>query len=86
MAWRHAVPTRLVAEMGAAFLCATAGIEDSTIENSAAYIRGWLDYVTSDPRALIVAGAQAHKAADYILGWAGIDKVEAEAEAVEAGV
>ena len=34
----------------------------------------------SDPKALIVAGAQAQKAADYILGWAGVEEVEAAAE------
>ena len=76
----------LVAEMGAAFLCATAGIDDPTVQNSAAYIQGWLKYLTSDPRALVIAGAQAQKAADFILGSAGIEQVEAEAEPAEASV
>ena len=66
----------LVAEMGAAFLCAAAGIDDPTIENSAAYLRGWLKYLSSDPKALIIAGAQAQKAADYIQGWAGVEEAE----------
>ena len=66
----------LVAEMGAAFLCAESGIDDPTIENSAAYLRGWLKYLSSDPKALIIAGAQAQKAADYILGWAGVEEAE----------
>ena len=70
----------LVAEMGAAFLCATAGIEDPTLQDSASYIDGWLNCLRSDPKALIVAGAQAQKAADYILGWAGVEEVEAAAE------
>ena len=74
----------LVAEMGAAFLCAAAGIQDPTIDNSAAYIRGWLKYLSSDPKALLVAGAQAQKAADYILGWAGVEQVEAAEELAEA--
>ena len=74
----------LVAEMGAAFLCAEAGIIDPTIQNSAAYIAGWLKYVKSDPKALIVAGAQAQKAADHVLGWAGVEQVEAPAELAEA--
>ena len=86
MAWRHAVPTRLVAEMGAAFLCATAGIEDPTLQNSSAYIDGWLKRLRSDPRALIVAGAQAQKAADFIRGWAGVEEVEAAEERAEAEV
>ena len=74
----------LVAEMGAAFLCAAAGIEDPTIQNSASYLESWLKFLRSDPRALIVAGAQAQKAADFILGSAGVEEVEAEAEQVEA--
>ena len=32
----------LIAEMGAAFLCAEAGISPAVIENQAAYIQGWL--------------------------------------------
>jgi antirestriction protein ArdC len=32
----------LVAELGSLFLCAEAGIE-STLDNSAAYLKGWLD-------------------------------------------
>ena len=74
----------LVAEMGAAFLCAEAGIDDPTIQNSAAYIKGWLKYLKSDPKALVIAGAQAQKAADFILGWAGVEKVEAAEELAEA--
>ena len=74
----------LTAEMGAAFLCAQAGIDDPTIENSAAYLQGWLKYLSTDPKALLVAGAQAQKAADFVLGWAGVEAVEAEAEVAEA--
>ena len=70
----------LVAEMGAAFLCATAGIDDPTLQDSASYIESWLTFLRSDPKALIVAGAQAQRAADFILGCAGIEEVEAEAE------
>ena len=66
--------------MGAAFLCAEAGIDNPTIDNSAAYLQGWLKYLKSDPRALLIAGAQAQKAADYIQGWAGVEEAEAEAE------
>jgi antirestriction protein ArdC len=32
----------LVAEMTAAMLCGVTGITQETIENSAAYLRGWL--------------------------------------------
>ena len=74
----------LVAEMGAAFLCAAAGIQDPTIENSASYLQGWLKYLSSDPKVLLVAGAQAQKAADYVLGRAGVEEVEAAEESAEA--
>jgi len=58
----------LVAEMGAGFLCAHAGIESATLENSAAYIQSWLRVLKDDRRAVIVAAGQAQKAADFILG------------------
>jgi antirestriction protein ArdC len=56
----------LVAEMGSAFLCAEAGIE-STFENSAAYLNGWLRTIKEDRRAVVVAAGAAQRAADYIL-------------------
>jgi len=60
----------LVAEMGAAYLCGIAGIENVTIENSAAYIAGWKSKL-SDPdnkKWLVSAGSKAQKAVDHILG------------------
>ena len=57
----------LVAEIGAAFLCGHAGIENTTIENSASYLAGWLKALKNDKTLLIHAAAQAQKAADYIL-------------------
>jgi len=53
--------------MGAAFLCGQCGIEQSTLENSAAYIGGWLKALKNDKTLLVHAAAQAQKAADYIL-------------------
>ncbi|BFH18205.1 hypothetical protein J6TS7_29510 [Paenibacillus dendritiformis] len=58
----------LVAEIGAAMLCAVAGIDNSTIENSAAYIGGWLRKLKEDKKLIVQAAGQAQKAADYILG------------------
>jgi len=56
----------LVAEMGAAFLCGFAGIEHATIDNSAAYIQGWLKKLKNDKKLVIIAAAQAQKAVNYI--------------------
>lgn len=69
----------LVAEMGAAFLCGFTGIENVTIENSAAYIQGWLRELKNDKTLLIHAGAQAQKAADFILNIQG-GEINAEIE------
>jgi antirestriction protein ArdC len=57
----------LVAEMGAAFLAGLTGIEQVTIENSAAYLNAWIRRLKGDPKLVISAAAQAQKAADHIL-------------------
>jgi antirestriction protein ArdC len=56
----------LVAEMGAAFLCADLGITPETREDHAAYIETWLMVLKSDKRAIFIAAAHAQKAADYL--------------------
>ncbi|MFY0762172.1 zincin-like metallopeptidase domain-containing protein [Metabacillus dongyingensis] len=58
----------LIAEMGAAMLCGVAGIDNSTIENSASYIASWIRALKNDNRLVLQAAAQAQKASDYILG------------------
>ena len=57
----------LVAEFGASMLCGFAGIEHQTIENSAAYIQGWLKVLKNDQKLAIMAAGQAQRAADFIL-------------------
>ncbi|WP_025692643.1 ArdC family protein [Paenibacillus zanthoxyli] len=58
----------LVAEIGAAMLCGVAGIDNSTIENSAAYVGSWLRKLKEDKKLIVQAAGQAQKAADHILG------------------
>ncbi|MFS0841322.1 ArdC family protein [Paenibacillus sp. 1P03SA] len=58
----------LVAEIGAAMLCGLAGIDNSTIDNSAAYVASWLRKLKDDNRFIVQAASQAQKAADYKLG------------------
>jgi len=58
----------LVAEMGAAFLCGHCGIENTILDNSAAYIQSWLTVLRHESRLLIHAAAQAQQAVDFILG------------------
>lgn len=57
----------LVAELGSAFLCAHAGI-DNTLANSAAYIQGWLRALQNDHKLIVEASSAAQKAARWILG------------------
>jgi antirestriction protein ArdC len=57
----------LIAEIGAAMLCGTVGIENVTIENNAAYIQNWINVLQADKRLIIHAAGAAQKAADYIL-------------------
>lgn len=69
----------LVAEMGAAFLCGHAGIVERTLDNSAAYIAGWLERLKEDHRLIVTAAAQAQKAADYVLNATNGQSEESEA-------
>lgn len=59
----------LVAEMSASFLNAHAGIMESELSNSAAYLQSWIDALKSkDAKGWIIrAASQAQKAANYIL-------------------
>ncbi|RLB04609.1 MAG: hypothetical protein DRG83_04490 [Deltaproteobacteria bacterium] len=57
----------LIAELGACFLCAEHNIAPTVIENSAAYIQGWLKQLRNDKRLIVLASAQAEKAVRYIM-------------------
>lgn len=56
----------LVAEMGAAFLCAHCGLP-ARMEH-ASYIDSWLDALRRDKRLIFVAAGAAQKAVDYVIG------------------
>lgn len=58
----------LVAECGAAFLCAHAGIAPKTLDNSASYIAHWASALKNDPKWIVQAASAAAKASDFILG------------------
>jgi len=70
----------LIAEMGAAFLCAESGIIDSTLDNSAAYLQCWLGKLKQDPKMLVHAASAAQKAVDMILGRKADAPQESESE------
>ena len=58
----------LVAELGAAFLCAEFGI-DGDVRN-AGYIANWIELLKADKRAFFTACSKAQAAADYLRGLA----------------
>jgi antirestriction protein ArdC len=70
----------LVAELTAAFGCASLGIVPTV--RHADYIGSWLEVLREDNRAIVRAASQASKAADYLLGFVPEIAQEALAETV----
>lgn len=56
----------LVAELGAAFLCADLAITPEPRADHASYIASWLKVLANDSRAIFTAAAHAQRAADYL--------------------
>lgn len=56
----------LVAELGAAFLCADLAVSLVPRPDHAAYIQGWLTVLKRDTRALFTAASQASAACDHL--------------------
>jgi antirestriction protein ArdC len=58
----------LVAELGAAFLCAGLGLEPEPRADHAAYIGQWIGLLEDDKRAVFTAAARASDAVEFIEG------------------
>lgn len=58
----------LIAELGAAFLCARLAITDVPRADHAQYVGHWLEVLKSDKRAIFSAASEACKAVDYLYG------------------
>jgi antirestriction protein ArdC len=56
----------LVAELGAAYLCATLGLSNEPREDHAAYLASWLRVLKGDKRAIFTAASKAQAAVDYL--------------------
>ena len=65
---RNYAGEELIAELGAAFLCAEFGFDGDL--RHAAYIDHWIELLNADKRAFFTACSQASKAADYLRGLA----------------
>ena len=58
----------LVAELGAAFVCADLALTPEVRDDHASYIASWLKVLKDDKRAVFAAASHAQKAADYLSG------------------
>jgi antirestriction protein ArdC len=56
----------LVAELGAAFLCARLGITNEPRPDHAAYVNSWLRVLGNDRRAIFIAAGKATAAVEYL--------------------
>jgi antirestriction protein ArdC len=65
---RNYAAEELIAELGAAFLCAEFGFDGDL--RHAGYLATWIDLLKADRRAFFTACSQASKAADYLRGMA----------------
>lgn len=61
----------LVAEIGAAFICARLGVAGDHFESHAAYVASWLQALKNDKKMIFKAAALAQSAADMVLENAG---------------
>jgi antirestriction protein ArdC len=63
----------LVAELGAAFLCADLALTPEPRTDHAAYIQSWLKVLKDDKRAIFSAAAHAQRATDFLNGFQAED-------------
>lgn len=64
----------LVAELGAAFLCADLGLELTPRPDHASYIDSWLQVLKDDKRFIFTAAAHAQRAADFLHALQGAEQ------------
>ena len=69
----------LVAELGAAFLCATFKIANEPRADHAAYVGEWLEVLGNDPKALFTAAYRAQEAIEYLSARAAVNLDRAQA-------
>lgn len=67
----------LIAELGAAFLCATLRISPEVRDDHAGYLQSWLKALKNDKRAIFTAATHAQAAADYLHGLQEVQQMAA---------
>lgn len=66
----------LIAELGAAYLCAELGVTPVARPDHAQYLAGWLGVMKEDKKAIFTAAGQAQQAATYLMQFAPPDPGE----------
>ena len=61
----------LIAELGAAFLCADLGITDAPRADHAQYLDNWLRVLKADKKAIFTAASKASQAVDFLTALQG---------------
>jgi len=74
----------LVAELGAAFVCADLALTPAPRAEHAAYIASWLKALKDDKRAIFAAAAHAQRAADYLATFSAPAVAEPEKQSAAA--
>lgn len=67
----------LIAELGAAFLCAELGIAAMPRPDHAAYLTNWLKVLKADKKAIFTAASAASRAADFLSQQASLPQARA---------
>ncbi len=74
----------LVAELGAAFLCADLGVASEERDDHASYIASWLKVLKDDKRAIVTAASHAQRAADFLSAFSAAKEAEPETPLIAA--
>ena len=56
----------LVAELGAAFLCAELAVSPQPRDDHAGYIRHWMEVMKADKKAIFTTAARANEAVSFL--------------------
>ncbi len=70
----------LIAELGAAFCCASLGLSVKPREDHARYIATWLKILRDDKKAIFTAASQAQQAVDFMFGTDKSEEIAPEPE------
>jgi antirestriction protein ArdC len=69
----------MVAELGAAFLCADLDLTPVLRDEHASYIASWIEVLKNDKRAIFTAASHAQRAADFLNGFKSAASAKADA-------